>query len=93
MEGLSDSDDWVKASRRVIPPAILGKRRRGDLFDVSELMSDGSMLPVVKVMGKRNGPDAGTKDQSFETSVMDLLRQLCQGKLDVDYAIGEGDDE
>jgi hypothetical protein len=84
IEGHTDSDDLVKASRSLVFSKSLAKRRKADVCDIQELQDLGVLREMVKIAGKTNPTNAGTKKLSFEDPTMYRLRELQQGWYEVD---------
>jgi hypothetical protein len=61
IEGHTDSNDLVIASRSLVYPKGMEKRRKSDIADIQQLQSMGRMRAVVKIRGVTNPANAGTK--------------------------------
>ena len=79
IEGHSDSNDLVVASRSLTYPKGFEKRRKSDIADIQQLQAMGRMRDVVKIRGVTNPANAGTKKLSFEDPTMQRLRNLQRG--------------
>ena len=78
MELHTDANDLVVASRSLILPKGIEKRRRGDVADIQQLQALGFLRPLMKITGKTNPTNAGTKKLSFEDPTMHRMRNLYQ---------------
>ena len=79
IEGHTDSNDLVIASRSLVYPKGMEKRRKSDIADIQQLQSMGRMRAVVKIRGVTNPANAGTKKLSFEEPTMQRLRNMQRG--------------
>ena len=85
IEGRTDSNDLVMASRSLVYPIGMEKRRKSDIADVQQLQAMGRLRDLVKIRGTTNPANAGTKEMSFEDITMMRLRTLQQDRYTQDY--------
>ena len=79
IEGHTDSNDLVTASRSLVYAKGMQKRRKGDVADIQQLQELGRLRELVKIKGISNPMDAGTKTMTFESQTMHRLRSLQHG--------------
>ena len=79
IEGHTDSNDLVTASRSLVYAKGMQKRRKGDVADIQQLQDLGRLRELVKIKGISNPMDAGTKVMTFESQTMCRLRSLQSG--------------
>ena len=79
IEGHTDSNDLVTASRSLVYAKGMQKRRKGDVADIQQLQELGRLRELVKIKGISNPMDAGTKTMTFESQTMSRLRSLQNG--------------
>merc|ERR1712093_182530 len=84
IEGHTDSNDLVIASRSLVYPRGLEKRRKSDIADIQQLQQMQRMRDLVKIRGTTNPANAGTKKLSFEDYTMQRLRNLQNGSYTPD---------
>ena len=80
LEGHSDSNDLVEASRSLVFSRSITKRQKGDVCDIQELLELGALRELVKVLGTENPTNAGTKKLSYEDHTMHRLREITRGR-------------
>ena len=85
IEGHTDSNDLVMASRSLVYPRGMEKRRKSDIADIQQLQCMNRLRDLVKIRGTTNPANAGTKKLSFEDITMTRLRTLQQGRYTPDY--------
>jgi len=85
LEGHTDADDLVKASRSLVFAKGIGKRRKTDVCDIQELQDLGLLRELVKIDGTTNPANAGTKKLSFEEQTMHRLRDVASGHYAVHH--------
>ena len=85
IEGHTDSNDLVTASRSLTYPRGFEKRRKSDIADIQQLQALGRMRDVVKIRGVTNPTNAGTKKLSFEDPTMARLRNMQCGFYTPDF--------
>jgi hypothetical protein len=72
----TDSADTVAASKSLIVPKDIGKRRKSDVMGIQELIEMGWVDQLRFIPGPINPMDAGTKKMTMETETMMAMRQL-----------------
>ena len=80
LEGHSDSNDLVEASRSLVFSRSITKRQKGDVCDIQELLELRALRELVKVLGTENPTNAGTKKLSYEDHTMHRLREITRGR-------------
>ncbi len=85
IEGHTDSNDLVKASKSLVYARGFHKRRKTDVFYIQDLQELGKLRTIRKIVGTNNPTDAGTKRQSFETVHYSRLRSMAAGWYSGDF--------
>jgi len=85
IEGHTDADDLVKASRSLVFAKGIGKRRKTDVCDIQEMQDLGFLRELTKIAGPTNPANAGTKKLTFEDQTMVRLREVAMGYYDVHF--------
>jgi len=81
----SDSNDLVQCVRSIVPVRGFNKRRKCDVYDLRELLDLKILRRVLKIQGKTNPMDAGTKRLAPTAITMQLCRALQKGLYTPDY--------
>ena len=80
-----DANDVVTAARSIVPLRGFSKRRKGDMYDLRELLELRYLRRINKIKGKTNPLDAGTKRLAWECPTMTRLLHLQHGRYTADY--------